>query len=234
MRRVALIASIAAAALAAAPAAHATTVTAMVVGKSSVLSAAKPVKLQQRRVKAGSRRCTVAGATPLAALAGLHLTFRLRDYQHCGRRVADAAGLFVTRIGSERNRGTDGWVYKVGRKTASVGAADPSGRRLRAGDRLLWFWCRTQQSGGCQRTLEATPERSTAGPGESLRVTVRGYDDAGRGVAIPGATVTLGGASAVTGSDGVATVTVPSSGRLRLTATAPGLVTAFPREVRAG
>jgi hypothetical protein len=105
---------------------------------------------------------------------------------------------------------------------------------LRNGDRLLWFYCHMQASGGCQRTLEAVPDRTTAAPGEAVRVTVRGYDDQGRGVPIEGATVQLGGASATTGADGVATVTVPAAGRLRLTATKAGTVRAFPGEVRAG
>ena len=91
-----------------------------------------------------------------------------------------------------------------------------------------------QRSGGCQRTLEAVPDRTTAAAGETVRVTVRGYDDAGGGVLVPGATVRLGSASAVTGADGVASVPVTGAGRLALVATAPGMVRAFPGEVRAG
>ena len=233
MRRLLLIA---AALLVVAPqAAQAATVTTMVVGKERVLRAAKPVKLADtRRVKVGSRRCTVSGRTPLGVLAATSLAIRLRDYGSCGSRPADAASLFVTRIAGDRNRGQDGWVYKVGRKVSSAGAGDRSGRRLRAGDRLLWFFCRTTRAGGCQRTLEATPDRTAAAPGETVRVTVRGYDDQGRGVAVPGATVTLGTATATTDAAGVAQVTVPAAGRLALGATRAGMVAAFPREVRAG
>ena len=233
MRR-ALLVSVAL--LVAAPqAAQAATVTTMVVGKRQVLRAAKPVKLADtRRVKVGSRRCTVSGRTPLGALASTSLAIRVRDYGSCGRRPADAASLFVTRIGSEGNRGADGWVYKVGRKVSSAGAGDRSGRRLRGGDRLLWFYCRAQRAGGCQRTLEATPDRSNAAPGETLRVTVRGYDDQGRGVAVAGATVTLGPATATTDAAGVAQVVVPAAGRLALGATRSGMVAAFPGVVRAG
>ena len=229
-------ATLAAVAPAAAPAA---TVTTMVVGKERVLRSAGDVRLQQRRVKVGGRRCTVARATPLAVLASLRLSLKLRDYGACGRRVRDAGGLFVTRVGSERNRGRDGWVYKVGRRAGTGGAGDAAGpfgtgRRLRHGDRLLWFFCDMQRSGGCQRTLEAVPDRTTAAEGETVRVTVRGYDDAGGGVLVPGATVRLGSASAVTGADGVASVPVTGAGRLALVATAPGMVRAFPGEVRAG
>ena len=233
MRRALLIA--AAALLGVPAAAPAASVTTMVVGKERVLRSAKAVKLADaRRVKVGSRRCTVSGRTPLGVLAATSLAVRVRDYGSCGRRPADAASLFVTRIGGDRNRGLDGWVYKVGRKVSSAGAGDRSGRRLRAGDRLLWFYCRTQRTGGCQRTLEATPDRATAAAGETVRVTVRGYDDQGRGVAVEGATVTLGSATATTDAAGVAQVAVPSSGRLALGATRAGMVQAFPKEFRAG
>jgi hypothetical protein len=234
MRRVGLLVS-AALLLAAPQAAQAASVTTMVAGKDRVLRSAKPVKLADtRRVKVGSRRCTVSGRTPLGLLAATSLAIRVRDYGSCGRRPADAASLFVTRIGSDRNRGQDGWVYKVGRKVSSAGAGDRSGRRLRAGYRLLWFYCRAQRTGGCQRTLEATPDRASAAPGETVRVTVRGYDDQGRGIAVAGATVTLGSATATTDAAGVAQVVVPSAGRLTLGASRTGMVAAFPGVVRAG
>ena len=227
---------IAVAALVAAPAAaSAATVQTMVAGKQRVLRAAKPVKLvETRRVTVGGRRCTVGGATPLGVLAGTALALRVRDYGSCGRRAADASLLFVTSIGGERNRGQDGWVYKVGRKVSSAGAGDRSGRRLRGGDRLLWFYCRMQPAGGCQRTLEATPDRATAAPGEVVRVKVRGYDDQGRGIAVPGATVRVGSASATTDAGGMAELAVPAGGRLAVTATRAGMVPAFPGVIRAG
>jgi hypothetical protein len=231
----------AAAVVAAAPAtAAAARVTTMVVGKERVLRDATDARLvSKRRVKVGRRRCTVAGATPLAALAGLKLTLRIRDYGSCGRRARDAGSLFVTRVGPDRNRGVNGWVYKLDRRAGSAGAADPSGafgtgRRLRDGDRLLWFWCDLQLSGSCQRTLEAVPDRTVATPGETVSVTVRGYDDRGRGVKVAGASVRLGSASAVTDADGVATLVVADSGRLPLVATAAGMVRSFPGQVRAG
>ena len=236
MRTRALLSIPAMALLLAAPqAAQAASVTMMVAGTSKVLRSAKPVKLADtRRVKVGSRRCTVSGKTPLGVLAATSLTVKVRDYGSCGRRPADAASLFVTRIGAERNRGQDGWVYKVGRKVSSAGAGDRSARRLRGGDHVLWFYCRTQRTGGCQRTLEARPDRSTAAPGETVGVTVRGYDDQGRGIAVAGATVTLGSATATTDADGVAQLVVPAAGRLKLGASRTGMVPAFPGSVRAG
>jgi hypothetical protein len=165
-------------------------------------------------------------------LAATRLRLGIRDYGRCGRRPRDAVGLYVTKVSGERERGRGGWVYKIGRRAPSIGAADLSGRRLRAGDRVTWFWCEQDDSGGCQRTLETHPDRTTVMPGESLRVTVRGYDDQGKGVAVEGATVRLGSASAVTGPDGVAVLTVVDGGRLE--ASKDGLVRAFPREVTVG
>ncbi len=231
--------AIALAALVAAPtAAPAAAVTTMVVGREQrVMHDVKDVRVvSQRRVKVGGKRCAVAGATPLGVLSRLGLKVKLRDYGSCGKRQRDAGGLFVRAIGSEGNRGQNGWVYKVNRRTGSTGAADPSGPfgsgRIRGGDRLLWFWCK-QGAKGCQRTLEAVPDRTAVVLGDTVRVTVRGYDDRGKGVPVAGVAVRLGSASAVTGADGVASVTVADVGRLKLVADRDGMVRSFPREVRA-
>jgi hypothetical protein len=230
-----LLVTAAGAATGAAPAGAATVQT-MVVGKDEVLGAPRAVTLRAKTVRVGSKRCAVARNTPLAALLGTGLRVRLRDYGSCGRRTHDSGSLFVTQVGSDRNRGRNGWVYKVGRKAGTAGAADPAGPfgsgGLRAGDHVTWFWCVLGASDSCQRTLEVVPASSSAAPGSALRVTVRGYDDNGRGVDVAGATVTLGSASATTTADGTATLTVPAaSGRVRLTATHVGMVDAFPREV---
>ena len=226
MRRLVLIALVGA--LAAPAPAVAAKVELMVVGKERVLRQAKQVRLKERKVKVGRRTCRVGARTPLSVLAATRLELGIRDYGRCGRRPRDAVGLYVTKVAGERERGRGGWVYKVGRKTPSLGAADVA-RRLRGGQRVTWFWCEQDAAGGCQRTLESTPDRTSAVPGEALRVTVRGYDDHGRGVAVEGATVRLGAATAVTGADGVAVLTVVDGGRL--VATKDGMVRAFPREV---
>ena len=237
MRRALAIALVTAAGAAtgAAPAGAATVQT-MVVGKDKVLRAPRAVTPRAKTVRLGSKRCAVARSTPLAALLATGLRVRVRDYGSCGRRARDSGSLFVTQVGPDRNRGRNGWVYKVGRRAGTAGAADPAGPfgsgRLRAGDHVTWFWCVLASSGSCQRTLEATPASSSAAAGSALRVTVRGYDDNGRGVNVAGATVTLGSASATTAADGTATLTVPAaSGRVRITATHAGMVDAFPREV---
>ena len=228
------------AALVAAAPAEAASVDVMVVGKERMLRAPKDVRLKVRTVKVGSRRCRVGARTPLAVLAAMRLGLGIRDYARCGRDPAAAGGLYVAKVGREREKGMGGWVYKVGRRAGTAGAADPAGsfgtgRRLRHGQRVTWFWCEQQASGTCQRTLEARPERRAAAPGEALRVTVRGYDDYGRGIATAGAAVRLGAAAATTDAQGVAVLTVGSqTGRLRLTATRAGSVRAFPVTVTVG
>jgi hypothetical protein len=232
MRRAVLIAAL----LALAPApASAASVDVMVVGKERVLRAPSEMRLKVRTVKVAGRRCRVGAATPLSVLAGTRLRLALRDYGRCGRRPRDAVGLYVTKVRNEREKGRGGWVYKIGRRAPSTGAADLSGKRLRDGQRVTWFWCEQDDAGGCQRTLEARPERTAALPGETLRVTVRGYDDYGRGIAVEGATVTLGAATAVSDAAGVAALTVPAEpGEHALAATRDGLVRAFPVEVTIG
>ena len=211
----------------------------LVVGKARVLREAAPVKLKARSVRVGGRRCAVGKATPLSVLAGTRLALRLRDYGSCGRSAADAGSLYVRKVGPDRAGGSRGWVYKIGHRAGTTGAADPAGpfgtgKRLRGG-RLLWFWCEQNRSDGCQRTLEARPERPTVAPGAPLRITVRGYDDNGRGVPVAGALVRLGGTQALTGADGMAVVTAPSvPGVLRATAEHDGMVRSFPERVVVG
>jgi len=233
MRRLALI--VVAVVLALPASATAARVEVMVVGQERVLHAPSDVRLKTRTVRVAGRRCRVGARTPLSVLVATKLKLGVRDYGRCGRRPRDAAGLYVARVRNEREKGRGGWVYKVGRRAGSSGAADPSGRRLRDGNRVTWFWCEQDETGGCQRTLEARPERTTAAPGETLSVTVRGYDDQGKGIAVEGAAVRLGSATAISDAAGQAVVTVPAEpGKHSLEATRDGLVRAFPVEVTIG
>jgi hypothetical protein len=218
----------------AAPAAA--TVQTMVVGRTRVLRGTRTVRLRARGVKVGGRRCAVGAATPLGVLAGLGLRLQMRDYGSCGRSPRDAGGLYVVRIGADGERGTGGWVYKVGRRIGTGAAADPAGpfgtgRRLRSGDEVLWFWCRA--AGACQRTLEVEPQRNAMDAGSSMTVKVVGYDDQGRGVPVVGATVRLGSGTFTAGAGGVATVTAPGRGeqRAKLVATMDGMVRSFTDHV---
>ena len=237
MRRIALIVAVAAVAAAPPAAADARAkVRAMVVGKSAMLAGPQRVALKARTARVGGRRCSIGRATPLSVLAGTGLPFRLRDYGACSDRARDAGSLYVSKIGPDRESGTDGWVYKVGRRAGSGGAADPAGsfgdgRLLRDGQRVLWFWCVKDAADSCQRTLEVTPARTRVAPGEALSVKVRGYDDSGAGVPVEGAVVTLGGSAAQTGPGGVATVMAPAAGVHRLQASKPGSVLSFPVRV---
>jgi hypothetical protein len=189
------------------------------------------VRAERTTVKIGKRTCGVAAATALAALVrsdpgpiGFH------DYGDCSRRPADSAGLFVKAMRGERNRAQDGWVYKVGRKLATAGAADPAGPfgndRLRGGDDVVWFYCRQFSNGTCQRSLEATTEFDAG----RVTVTVRGYDDAGQGIEIAGATVHAGRRTATTDDEGRATLTL-GRGRHKIHATKNGAIRSFDRKV---
>jgi hypothetical protein len=184
---------------------------------------------RQATVKVGRRRCAVGGRTALAALVRSKLgRLGLRDFGACSSRPRDSAGLLVTRIRSDRNRGQRGWVYKVGHRAATAGAGDmggPFGRgRLRAGERVTWFYC--IRAADCQRTLDlrVTP---TAG---GIEATVRGYDDGGDGIPIAGATVSGSGVSGVTAADGRVQMALPP-GMHRLVARKDGLVRSFTERV---
>ena len=190
----------------------------------------RTVAAKQVRVRVGGRRCTAGEGTALAALVRSRVgRLGLRDFGSCSTRARDSAGLFVSSIKGERNRGQDGWVYKVGNRGATAGAADPGGAfgrgRLKRGQRVTWFFCRLR-GGGCQRTLALEARRD---PG-TVSVTVRGYDDEGRGVPVQGATVSAGSVTSLTGADGRATLAL-SPGRHRLVAEKDGLVRSFAERV---
>jgi hypothetical protein len=176
------------------------------------------------------RRCTAGAATALAALVRSRPgTLRLRDFGSCSRRAGDGAGLFVRRIGPDANRGQNGWVYKVGRRAATAGAADPGGPfgrgRLRGGRRVTWYFCRLR-AGGCQRTLALDLQPETG----ALVATVRGYDDEGRGAPVAGAGVTAGAVTALTDAAGRARLAL-APGRHRVVAEREGMIRSFAQRV---
>jgi hypothetical protein len=188
------------------------------------------VSTRATRVRVEGRRCAAGDGTPLAGLVRSRPgRLRLRDFGACTLRPRDGGGLFVQGIRGDRNRGQSGWVYKVGRRAATAGAADPGGPlgrgRLRTGQRVTWFYCRLRD-GGCQRTLELTWR---AEPG-ALVATVRGYDDQAAGVPVEGATVRAGGVEALTDAGGEARLALPA-GRYRAVAEKPGLVRSFAERV---
>ena len=189
----------------------------------------KRVSTAATSVRVSGRRCAVGERTPLAALVRSRPgPLRFRDFGACSSRASDAAGILVTRIGPDRNRGQRGWVYKVGRRAATAGAGDtggPFGRgRLRAGQRVTWFYC--VRAADCQRTLEVRTKPAAGG----IVATVRGYDDNGDGVPIVGATVTAGQITGITGPDGRVQMAL-SSGTHRVVARKDGLVRSFTERV---
>lgn len=220
-----------------APAAAGPRVETMIVGRDGRVSfGPRAVTASEATVTAGRRRCRVASGTPLAALAAARRargpSFAVADLAgSCSaRRARDSAGLFVRRVGRDRNRGQSGWVYKVGNRAGISGAADPSGPfgsgRLRRGARVLWFWCRAALA--CERSLVVSPAALRVAPGAPLPVIVRAYDDLGRGRALAGASVTLGGARTTSGVGGRILLRAPASpGRYRLAASARGTIPAF-------
>lgn len=184
---------------------------------------------RQATVTVAGRRCAAGDGTALAALVRSRPgPLRLRDFGACSMRPRDSAGLLVTGIRSDRNRGQRGWVYKVGRRAATAGAGDmdgPFGRgRLRAGQRVTWFYC--VRAADCQRTLELRTTPMAGG----IVATVRGYDDAGDGVPIEDATVSGSGVTGLTSADGRVQMVLPP-GSHRLVARKDGLVRSFTERV---
>ena len=185
----------------------------------------KRVSTAATTLRVSGRRCVSGRGTALAALARSHVgRLRLRDFGACSSRPADAGGLFVTGIATDRNRGQRGWVYKVGRRAATAGAGDPAGPfghgRLRAGQRVTWFYC--VRATDCQRTLEVRAEPTAGG----IVATVRGYDDPGDGVPVEGARVSAGAVTGLTAADGRVQLAL-ASGTHRLVARKDGLVRSF-------
>lgn len=190
---------------------------------------AKRVSTAATTVRVAGHRCAVGERTPLAALVRSRPgPLGFRDFGACSSRARDAAGILVTRIGPDRNRGQRGWVYKVGRRAATAGAGDtggPFGRgRLRAGQRVTWFYC--VRAGDCQRTLAVSAKPATGG----IVATVRGYDDDGDGMPVVGATVSAGEVTGITGPDGRVQIAL-SPGTHRLVARKDGLVRSFTERV---
>jgi hypothetical protein len=192
----------------------------------------KTVRAKQVRVHVGRRRYTVGAGTPLAALVSSRVaTITLRDFGSCSSRARDASGLFVRKLGPDANAGQNGWVYKVGHKGGSAGAADPSGPfgrgRLRSGADVLWFYCRMQSSGSCQRTLSV--DGATTQPG-AVVVRVGAYNDQGKRIPAAGVAVHVDSATGVTDASGSARISA-SAGRHKLWADGGGYVRSFNTRV---
>jgi len=194
------------------------------------------VKARATHVHLGGKKCAVGSATPLAALVRSGVPkVRLHDYRSCSNRARDAGGLFVRSIHGEKNKGIDGWVYKVGNRLATAGAADPAGPfghgRLKKESTVTWFYCHMNAAKhSCQPTLGLTVQ---AGPDETLHVHVSAYDDRGHSRAAAGATVHAGVATQKTDSNGDADLVV-QPGRYVVFAARAGSIRSFGETVDAG
>ena len=89
-----------------------------------------------------------------------------------------------------------------------------------AGSAITWFYC--VRAADCQRTLGLTASVFRGG----VAAEVRGYDDAGDGIPIAGATVTASGVSGVTDAEGRVQLEL-HTGFQRLVARKDGLVRSF-------
>ncbi len=108
----------------------------------------RPQALRRRRAAPRSPRCS-----PSPTRGGPSV--KLADFGSCGRRAADGSGLYVTTVAGKRASGQAGWVFAVGGKLGTAGAADPSGPfgsgPLRRGQQVVWFWCK--QASACEKSL---------------------------------------------------------------------------------
>ena len=197
------------------------TVDAQVVDRAGRVVGPRTVAVPALRVRADGRTCRLRAGLPVGVLRALKVPFRAEG---------SCSSLYIFEVRRQRERGAGGWVYKVGRKLPGVSASAPSGR-LRSGQQVTWYWC--VQAGACQRTLET---RTTASGG-SLRITVRSYDDRGRGKPAAGAQVSVGQGDAITevttGADGTATATAAPGQRSTVRATRRGMIPSFPEQVAA-
>ena len=168
----------------------------MVVGKSAVLAGPQRVTLK-RAHRAGRRQALLdrRARRRSPALAGTGVCVPA-DATTAPARAARATPARSTCAGSGRSArgGRDGWVYKVGRRAGSAGAADPPARSAPGAScapaqRVLWFWCVKDAGDSCQRTLAVAPARAH---GRARRAAARHRARLRRhrrGVPVAGATV---------------------------------------------
>ena len=218
-----------------APAAAAVKVQQLVVQKDGKARQAA-VRARATHVRVHGDSCKVPSATALAALVLSGVPkLRLHDYGSCSDRAQDAGGLFVRALGGDSNKGNDGWVYKVGNRLATAGAADPTGPfghgRLKKGRHVTWFYCHLSVAKhSCQSTLGLTAETDQM---ETIHVHVSAYDDRGHGKPAARATVHAGATHATTDENGDADLVVPP-GRYLVYAEKHGAIRTFGEEVDVG
>ena len=191
------------------------TVTSMVVSKAGVILQPKSVSAHSFTIPVGSRKCTIAEGTPLAALKATGIIFHVKDFAKCSTKPAASSGLFVDKILTTPNTGSSGWTFKVNNRAGTAGAADSTGPfgsgPLADGDRVVWFWCVFDSNWACQRNLVVSVP-SLVAPGATFVATVTAVDDFGAAIPAARAKVTVGAATGLTGNDGKVTLKAPTTG----------------------
>ena len=184
----------------------------MVVGRGGALAEPRTVRARATVVRASGRALPRSAARrrwrrSRPRCARERVGYHVRDFGSCSRRTPARLGPAVRATASarDRNRGSDGWFYKVDdragrqvrRRAGPFGARPAAPRRPRAVVLLrVRRGGRAAASARCASIADATP----VPPGGALRVRVRGYDNERRmRRRSPGARVTLGAASAVSG-----------------------------------
>jgi hypothetical protein len=167
----------------------------MVVSKAGVILQPTTVSAHSFTIPVGSRKCTIAEGTPLAALKATGIVFHVKDYAKCSTKPSASAGLFLDRILTTSNTGSSGWTFKVNNRAGTAGSADASGPfgtgPLANGDKVVWFWCVFDANWACQRNL-AISVPTAASPGSTITVTVTAVDDFGVAIPASRAKVTAG------------------------------------------
>jgi hypothetical protein len=141
---------------------------------------------------------TVKGPTALGLLAkASQSTSSLRPLLVTDHFI-DEFGLGICGVGGLASHGGYSWYLKVDHKNPNVGG---DSAKLKAGDEVLWAFAKYPYP---KELSLVAPEQATAGV--PFAVQVFSYDDKGKKK--PAAGVTVTGASAPTGADGSATVTL--------------------------
>lgn len=241
MRRAVLILAILALAAPQPASAAGNAVNVMVVGRHKTYVGHVMLLARGYMERVGKKRCKVSANTPLASLhaaaRNFGFSYRVRDYGNCSaRNSASSSQLFIYKVGGERNRGSDGWFYKVNDRAGTLGAANaegPFGRSLlRTGARVLWFFCNySKRYRTCQKSLRMRASRS-ARRGRPFQVRVSACNNSGRCRPAAQASVHFGRWSTKMGRKGRLSFKPRRRGTFKLRVTRKGALPSFSQYVR--
>ena len=131
---------------------------------------AERVALKARTAPVGGRRCSI-GARDAALRARRHRRRRSACATTARARAARATPARSTSARSARTASAAATAGSTRSAAAPAAPARPTrrarsatGRRLRAGQQVLWFWCVKDAADACQRTLETSAARAPSRP----------------------------------------------------------------------